>query len=188
MTFLTQLNVTIGGVKMNDFEPIDTKDYLKQFSIRKQKAMNRLLMLSSSGIPAIHSSLSREDLMMVLNLLMFRALNGYYQYKCENMTEYVFNAVRSFKSLMQTVVRIKTGARVQRDTVYAHTKTVSTFIPVHLFAGHGCSISDDIPEYNQEAAAAIHELLNDPSKCCSNCNGYIDTNFKYCPECGSKVE
>ena len=114
---------------------VTSKDHVQRYSTRKQRAINKLLCLTSRGIPAIYSKLPREQLLLVCNVLLFRALHGFYDNKqVESMVEYQSEALNAFESLRSCANRVLAGGTISNTVVKANNKRGTTFYsPLQVF-------------------------------------------------------
>ena len=151
---------------------ISEPDLLKNYSVRKGKAIKKLGLLYSAGVPAVFSSATRDELLLIFNLLMFRALHGKYSnINCGDLNEYAAEALREFKNLISAAQNCKAGARVKvpqpatplreqesigitgdlsginpnNVTIYARNKHGSMFLPFKVFMSqyeNGADLTD----------------------------------------------
>jgi hypothetical protein len=155
---------------------------LKDYSIRKQASIKRLNLLNSAGIPAVYSTASKGELLFMFNLLMYRALHGYFEnVKPSNQMEYSLEALRTFRNVQKLANRIMSGARpgftkpakpiplnspVVVDgsgsiIVHCRNSNGSVYLPIKTYLKQydqlGYSL-DDLPEWEQKMHTLIVEL------------------------------
>ncbi len=96
---------------------INRDDTLKTFTVRRQKAINKLTPLYDQGIPVVYPYVTRSNLLIRFNLLLYRALHGYYNnIDCQDMKEYEQEALRACQSLHGLASGVEQGARIDYNT------------------------------------------------------------------------
>ena len=52
--------------------PVSVGDYTRNMSTRRRKCYNKLLLLASAGIPAVHLSITRDQALLLINILLYK--------------------------------------------------------------------------------------------------------------------
>lgn len=155
---------------------------LKDYSIRKQQSIKKLNLLTSAGIPAVYTTASKGMLLFMFNLLLYRALNGYFQkIKPSNQMEYSLEALRNFKSVQSLANRIMSGARPAEPIpvepinlnspvivdgsgaliIHCRNSLGSVYLPIKTYLKQYDQLGytvDDLPEWEQKMHTLIVEL------------------------------
>ena len=165
------------------------QDIIANYTQKKQKAINKLSFLFRQGIPTIYTKLPKDELLLLLNICLYRALFGYYnKIKCENMEEYAGEAIRAFNSIVQSSFRLKEGARILRPTpiVKVGLQGKTLFIPYQMFMAY---LDDDkLKELRSglrpDFLLALDDVLlyadgdNDNDEPCCSGPAYLISSFK----------
>ena len=127
---------------MNEHQPrlIAREDYTSRFSMRKQKAIQRLGIFYNQGVPAVWSSLPREDLLLLLNVLLFKSINNQIDAKPAkkqdkmSMAEYGKQALALFAKCGDICHRLKRGARLSSSlVVHCILNGRTAYFPIEVF-------------------------------------------------------
>lgn len=113
------------------FESLVTyEDYSKNFNRRKRRIVDKLLLLTSQGIPAVYSNLNRDDLVLLLNVLLFKGLHGLLP-KIENEADYAGQALATFAATRAQILNIKRGGSISHN-VAKLSRSGSVFVPLAM--------------------------------------------------------
>jgi len=94
---------------------LNAEDTIGTHTARRQRTINKLLPLFNQGFPVVYASgLSKCDMIMRYNLLLYRSLHGYFDFiHCKDKEEYEKEAFRTCGILRRLSARISQGGRVR---------------------------------------------------------------------------